>query len=201
MKLSKHFHAAVAAIGITALSACADQVTDHNGNTRLSRPLTPGEITMAQEIFGNQIDYSAVQIARFNSNRSKAFNGLIRFSGNAYSNDFSQDPNMRKKEVFIHEMAHMWQEQLGIDVVDSAIGLWFRNGGQYDNSLYHYTKRDIPNFARLNIEQQAHIIENYYSWREYVNNSNKDYACDEIETYEQTLKRFLPHLQTPEICQ
>lgn len=81
-------------------------------------------------------------------------NGNIYFApGNAdYVDDFSQ-ANIHAKATFIHELAHVWQHQNGINVI--ARGVINRN--------YDYLPLTInSDFNDFGIEQQAQIIRDYF---------------------------------------
>lgn len=126
-----------------------------------SRPLTTGEISLARSVFCHGIDYSRVEIHHGSyfpfdlqsEQVAMAPNGSIYFMTELYRDDFfHEDP--RGKHLFIHEMAHVWQYQMGMNVrmrgLVSAIV-------SYKYSSPHYkTLRDYS------LEQQASIIADYY---------------------------------------
>lgn len=125
-----------------------------------SRSLTDGEIALAKSVYQSEIAYEKVLI--FNEkwaffqprDRAMAPNGNIYFAeGNTqYSSDFS-NADIHAQATFIHELAHVWQHQNGINVI--ARGAINRN---YD---YLPLKIDAK-FEDFGIEQQAQIIRDYF---------------------------------------
>lgn len=134
-----------------------------------SRQLTPGEIELARGVFGNSIDYSKVRV--FNRGWMGVFgnsgdmvtpNGNIYVAGDkARSEDFSRQDEGGQL-MFIHEMTHVWQFQHGRAVRWDALKGWISSGFNY-NSTYAYDIADVKDFKDLNIEQQAHMVEDYLS--------------------------------------
>lgn len=125
-----------------------------------SRSLTDGEIALAQTVYKSEIKYEKVMI--FNEkwaffqprDRAMAPNGNIYFApGNTeYSFDFSS-ADIHAKATFIHELAHVWQHQNGVNVI--AKGAINRN--------YDYLPLTIDSrFENFGIEQQAQIIRDYF---------------------------------------
>lgn len=125
------------------------------------RSLTSGEIVLATTVFKKEISYEKVKI--FNSkwtlfqstNRAMAPNGNIYYpEGNSdYSVDFSKSSNIHSKATFIHELAHVWQHQKGVNVI-------LKGAFQRD---YDYLPLTIKTkFDDLGIEQQAQLIRDYY---------------------------------------
>lgn len=124
---------------------------------RTKRPLTSGEIEIAQSIFGDAIDYSKVRLVRGKwwpfhpPGAAMAPMGAIWFhpNGGGWSDDFSSEP-LGRQAFFIHEMTHVWQAQ--------------RSGRFYLPLMRHpfcrYTYRLKPGkpFAQYGIEQQAEIV-------------------------------------------
>ncbi|MBI1326716.1 MAG: hypothetical protein GC136_03640 [Alphaproteobacteria bacterium] len=128
------------------------------------RTLTEGEIEMARETFGDQIDYENVLI--FNrpyfafispatGGSAMSPNGNIYVSNaEATRNDYSQS---NQQGMFIHEMSHVWQDQHGANLQMAALDLLLRRG-HYDAS-YYYIPDENPRFAEMNIEEQARLLE------------------------------------------
>lgn len=124
------------------------------------RPLTSGEIALGRSVFGDAIDYSRVRVHdckwRFfmPSHRPHAPNGHIYFplGTRCYASDFSH-AQLRDRATFIHELAHVWQHQKGMNVAARAVL----------NRSYEYGAvfRGLP-FARLGVEAQAKMIADYY---------------------------------------
>lgn len=126
------------------------------------RSMTAGEITLAKTVFKSEIDYDLPKVfnekwALFQpTDRAMAPNGNIYYAkGNAdYRADFSvAGVGVHAKATFIHELAHVWQHQNGVNVI--ARGIFERD---YDYlPLTTQTK-----FADLGIEEQAQLIRDYF---------------------------------------
>jgi hypothetical protein len=128
----------------------------------LGRNLTHGEIKLAQTVYQSVIKYEQVKI--FNEkwaffqpdNRAMAPNGNIYYSkvDPAYRKDFSvAGVHIDAKATFIHELAHVWQHQNGVNVI--ARGTFERD--------YNYLPLDEDtDFYNFNIEQQGQIIRDYF---------------------------------------
>ena len=143
--------------GLTALGRAAfDSPTSRESGTtpRVSRKLTAAEVDLAKSIFGSEIDYSQTGVtygkwAFFQpSGREMTPQGIIFTGGPEVSDYTSYQP-----DTFIHEMAHVWQYQKGINVVAQ---------GLYRNYNYSFSKLGTMPFSRYGVEQQASIIEHYY---------------------------------------
>jgi hypothetical protein len=126
------------------------------------RSMTAGEQTLATTVYKNQIDYSKVTIynekwAFFQpTNRAMSPNGNIYYpQGNTdYSSDFSAaGVTIHQKATFIHELAHVWQHQHGVNVI--ARGIFQRD---YD----YLPLTTATNFNDLGLEEQAQLIRDYY---------------------------------------
>lgn len=120
-----------------------------------SRPLTPGEIALAQTVFGAAIDYARVRVAA----RKWAFfqprgtvmapHGTIHFHprGGLYRDDFAP-ADLSLQGLFIHEMVHVWQHQQGI----------FLPLRRHPFCRYRYRYAPGRPFGRYGIEQQAELV-------------------------------------------
>lgn len=128
------------------------------------RPLSSGEITLAQTIFGVEIDYKTVTIKRrkwafFQPKRvTMAPRGHIHFhpDGSAYCEDFALAPLSRQAH-FIHEMTHVWQTQ--------TRGDWYLVLNRMPWATYDYTLKPGWPLAKYGIEQQARIVEHAFLLR------------------------------------
>ena len=122
-----------------------------------TRALTPGEVALAQGVFGNAIDLARVTIRRrkwFPLQPKKvtmAPRGHIHFHpfGDAYCEDFSTAP-LPAQGLLIHELVHVWQVQ--------KRGGWFLITRRLPFSRYHYAIRPGWTLERYGIEQQAEIV-------------------------------------------
>jgi len=78
------------------------------------RPLTSGEIRLAQDLFADAIQYSAVRVydrgfAFLNAIGDMSYAGHLYFP-TRYREDFSQTA-LPEQRLFIHELVHVWQYQ------------------------------------------------------------------------------------------
>lgn len=142
-----------------------------------TRRLTPGEIEMAQTIFGKNIDYTEVRInkgikllpgqesiSKFLGqhnigDRAHAKGSNIYYPPGQYSEDFSKSGS---QHTFIHEMTHVWQHQ------QNPVGSFVKNiasfaakGFEYDR-LYSYKIDPDKKFSDYNHEQQAQMAADYF---------------------------------------
>src|SRR5438309_4705461 len=122
-----------------------------------SRPLTPGEVEMAQSIFGGAIDPGRVRLIEgkwwpLQPRRSAmAPMGDIWFhpDGGGWSDDFASEP-LATQGYFIHEMTHVWQAQKG--------GRFYLPLMRHPFCRYGYALAPEKPFHRYGIEQQAEIV-------------------------------------------
>ncbi len=121
------------------------------------RSLTSGEIAMARTIFGDAIDYAAVQVRRrkwafFQPRRVvMAPMGHLHFHphGSAYADDFAAAP-LAAGGLFIHELVHVWQAQ--------RRGRWYLVLMRHPFTRYGYVLRPGWGLERYGLEQQAEIV-------------------------------------------
>lgn len=141
------------------------------GTGQSTRPLTSGEISLAQTIYGGNIDYtkSGVNYGKFiffqPKGREMTPNGVI-YTGGVTIADYSvagsrpaqyKDPKIEfgdQKAVFIHEMCHVWQYQHGKDVELRA--------ALYRNYAYADVNFGTKSFDTYGMEQEAEMVQDYY---------------------------------------
>ncbi len=137
------------------------------------RALTTGEIDMARLVFANSIDYTDVYIHNDeflpfglqDDNTVMTTNGEIYFPKGLYRDDFSiatgADAGLR--HLFMHEMVHVWQHQLGYSVAIKGALLhpWCKLTGC---DPYNYVLDNSKTLSDYNMEQQGDIIADYYSY-------------------------------------
>lgn len=200
--LQKYFRSAVAATGISLLSSCAVTNGFMPFDGDVDRDLTDEEIALAQEIFGDHIDYSEIKVTQTRAKYNRAFHNRLRITADSYSDNYGLDESLTKRKVFIHELTHIWQEQEGKSVVARAIGLLITNWFNYANA-YKFEHNDVPNFSNLNIEQQADIVERYYAMRETNKalNGADPYNCPAVDFYESPLTDIFHSLKPEPLCQ
>jgi hypothetical protein len=157
-----------------------------------SRPLTEAEIAMASLLFGDAIDYSRVRIhgRRYMPFQPKNCcmtpNGSMYFHRSCFLPDYTRaDPGA--VHWFMHEMAHVWQHQLGYPV---RLRGAFRVGLSYD-----YTLREDALLSDYNMEAQGDLLADYF----VLNYLNKPQAMrqqryrDAGALYRRVLAAFLAH--------
>lgn len=127
---------------------------------RLTRGLTPREIEMASLLFGGAIEYERVRI---HARRYMPFqpknccmtpNGSMYFHRSCFLPDYTAgDPPTI--HWFMHEMAHVWQHQLGYPVkLRGAIRIGLP---------YHYELCDGATLADYNMEAQGDLLADYFA--------------------------------------
>lgn len=176
-KLTKIF--AVASLAV--LAGCAARVPEGQPGHD-TRGLTDGEIAMAQEIFGDQMDYKRIGVISHNANHNMALNRLVRMTPRSYAPDYSKEPSIYKRKSFMHELTHQWQEQHGVNLAQSALSLFFRHDGQYDRA-YNYRLEDVRDFKKLSIEQQGALVEDYFMARHTIYPLTQADTCARIDAY------------------
>jgi hypothetical protein len=133
-----------------------------------SRNLTPGEIELARGIFGNSIDYSKVRVHHDFGNAGEWFvndrQNTMTPNGEIYSMDqYTDDYSKKDPSTFIHEMTHVWQFQNHVlDPQMAALSQFVSNGGNY-HAAYAYKADPSREFTSYNLEQQASMVQDYYS--------------------------------------
>lgn len=130
------------------------------------RALTPGEIALAQRLFGPSICYDKVGITagKFMPFQPKgtamAPDGNLYMYG-CYHEDYSTQPPLTQSH-FIHEMVHVWQKQNGVlDPIASALKLSLTYRFNY-NAAYEYALDATRDLTSYNMEQQATIVQDYF---------------------------------------
>jgi len=124
-----------------------------------TRKLNDAEINIARQVFGTNLDYEVIRIddaARFGTKKIAA--AYVSFNTINYNKKI-------KKEIFVHELVHIWQYQhFGSIYIARAIKAQFSKAG-YDyggvSHLYHQMLKG-GKLIDFNFEQQADIIEDYY---------------------------------------
>jgi hypothetical protein len=121
------------------------------------RRLTAGERTLAHEMFGAAINPARVRILAIPAwNRAfVAGPGLIVWPRRSLAADFAAAP-LHLQAAFVHELTHVWQAQNGVGLLRAKL----RAGD--GAAAYAYDLDLQPDFARLNIEQQAMVVEHAF---------------------------------------
>jgi len=130
------------------------------------RSLTPGEIAMAKTVFKDAVDYRKVKVHHGGwwlffgfQNTAVTPNGEMYFpeSTEYYRDDFSKTESGRYRALFMHEMTHVWQYQLGYPVKRAGMTVTSRGA-----EAYEYVLTESRVLADYNMEQQGEIISDYY---------------------------------------
>lgn len=121
------------------------------------RSLTPGEQTLASEVFGGGLDAARVRLLTIPV-WSRAFVAgprLMVWPHRSAPADFSAAP-LGLQATFVHELTHVWQAQRG-----TFLPLAKLKAGD-SAAAYAYDLEGLADFAALNIEQQASVVEHAF---------------------------------------
>ncbi|MBE0442254.1 MAG: hypothetical protein ACTH7W_03210 [Psychrobacter sp.] len=133
-------------------------------------------------MFQDSVDYDVVLICKGGifhdvTGNARTLGNEITLPTKSYDRykDFSVSPATQgKKNWFIHEMAHVWQYQLGYDTSLAGACIFMRgdyfgddakhNGNPVNKPMAYdlHIIKDDKDFPNYNIEQQAEIIAHYY---------------------------------------
>jgi len=121
-------------------------------------------VALARSIFGDAIDYGAVQIRRRTfmplqpRGTTMAPRGHLHFHPEArhYCDDFAA-ASLSLQGHFIHEMVHVWQAQ--------RHGSWFLLLRRHPWCRYAYTLKPGWKLEQYGIEQQAEIVRHAFLLR------------------------------------
>lgn len=157
---------------------------------RGSRTLTAPEIAMAASLFGDSIDYARVRIhpRRYMPLQPKNCcmtpNGSMYFHRSCFLPDYSRaDPPA--VHWFIHEMAHVWQHQLGY-----AVRL---RGAVRVRLSYGYDLAPNKTLADYNMEAQGDLLADYFALKHLGSPAvvRQQRYAGSLSLYEEVLKGFL----------
>ncbi len=159
-------------------------------NFRHSRPLTAGEIELASLLFHDAIDYRRVRIhaRRYMpfqpSNCAMTPNGHLYFHASCFLDDYAQ-ATAASQHWFIHEMAHVWQHQLGY-----AVRL---RGAVRIGLPYNYDLAPGKKLADFNMEAQGDLLADYFALRHLGSSAcmRQTRYAGSLPLYEQVLAGFL----------
>lgn len=126
------------------------------------RGLTEHEVREARKVFGDLIDYSLPRIVRKKFYWFQGRDWIIAPNGHIYwpnaSDDLVVDAGGRWLHTFIHEMAHVYQHQQGMDVIARGLvvqSLRLLTWGKFDP--YDVAYEPGKPFVAYNIEQQGEL--------------------------------------------
>lgn len=132
-----------------------------------TRSLTPGEIAMAREMFGDALNCAPVRLW------AQPFGfGRVFVAGRWFGRDWivwpkpsllpdyaAPDVPVAKAAILIHELVHVWQAQQGVNLAFAKL----KAGDGPD--CYAYEIGEATVWDLLNIEQQAMAVEDEFRRR------------------------------------
>ena len=131
-----------------------------------SRSLTSGEVSLAREIYADSVDYDRVRIHYRNFVFWQGARYIITPNGHIYLgrslrelSDFSA-ASLAMQGLFIHEMAHVWQYQHGINVLMRGALEQVRHFCGFNQ--YRYQLEVGKALGSYKLEQQAEILRHYF---------------------------------------
>jgi hypothetical protein len=154
------------------------------------RPLTVGETALASLLFRDAIDYKRVRI---HARRYMPFqpnnccmtpNGSMYFHRSCFLDDYAQ-ASATNQHWFIHELAHVWQFQLGY-----AVRL---RGAVRVGLSYGYELVPGKTLADYNMEAQGDLLADYFALK-HLNSSasmRQHRYAGSLSLYEEVLAGFL----------
>ena len=121
------------------------------------RRLTPAERDLAWEVFGDAVDANRVRILAIPlwPRAFVAGPSLIVWPARGLPADFGQ-ARLRAQATLVHELTHVWQAQNGVRLILAKL----RAGDSA--AAYAYDLAADTDFAALNIEQQAMVVEHAF---------------------------------------
>ncbi|GJG96185.1 hypothetical protein [Cupriavidus pauculus] len=130
------------------------------------RPLSPGELHLARSVFADTIDYARVRIHHRNFVFWQGANYIITPNGHIYLGrnlrqltDFSAT-NLALQGLFIHEMAHVWQYQRGVNVLLRGAAEQARHFLGFNQ--YRYRLQAGKPLTAYKLEQQGDILRDFF---------------------------------------
>ena len=155
---------------------------------------------LAKKVFKDSINYNNTKIVRGKllgmpntSNNAMTPFGNIHFPEVIYDtiSDFSKG-SVDDQVWYIHEMAHVWQRTMGVNVAACGIKIALTGGyhfwNAYDYSLSSQNKQ--AKFSQFNIEQQASMIAEYFSIH-HLNHNPKKLTDREKDVLTHILRQFI----------
>lgn len=126
------------------------------------RVLTAGEVALAREVFGDSLDPGPIRLVAAPWPFNRAFvpgrwfgRDWIVWPSHVLAADLSTAP-VGLQALMIHELTHVWQAQHGVNLLLAKL----RAGDS--RASYAYPVVDSCDWDRLNIEQQAMVVEHRF---------------------------------------
>ncbi|MFC7379565.1 hypothetical protein [Brevundimonas sp. GCM10030266] len=124
------------------------------------RPLTPGEVALGREAFGDGLDYGAIRLLASPFNRAFVAGcwfgrDWIIWPKRSLPDDVS-GAALGLQALLIHELTHVWQARQGVNLLLAKI----RAGDSA--ASYAYPLVVDCRWEQLNIEQQATLVEHRF---------------------------------------
>ena len=141
-----------------------DQTHDIKLQPGQSRHFTNGEIALGKTVYPD-IDYSKPEICRCKayffqpSDRAMSPDGGMYFnpSDQGYYDDFSQAP-IQAQHTFIHELGHIYQNQVEDENVRTAV---------FNRNYNYWPLAPGKTFSQYGLEQQAEMVADYFMLKRF----------------------------------
>jgi len=149
--------------------------------------MTPGEKEMAQSIYGNSIDYSKVDIKGGGiftiGGYARVIGNTIYFPSENYQEDFSK-ASLGLRAFSIHEIMHIYQHQK--DPTYKLLAVLLEH--LLNKDPYLYVLDENKKLSDYKFEQQAKIVQDYYTIKEqYGKNPTKEQQ-EELNKYRKIIE-------------
>lgn len=160
-----------------------------------ARGLTAGEISMLKIVFKDAINYANVMVCNYEflpfgwqpDDTAMTPNGHVYYSKVEFKEDFSlPSVGAAELQVFIHEMVHVWQHQLGYPVM--------LRGMDRITLKYKYQLAPDRTLSDYDMEQQGDLLADYWA---FVRGNGKPYKLNakhhinDFELYKKVLAGFI----------
>ncbi|MDQ8029840.1 MAG: hypothetical protein REJ23_14030 [Brevundimonas sp.] len=124
------------------------------------RSLTPGEVTLGREAFGDSLAYDAIRLLASPFNRAFVAGCWFRrdwivWPKRSLPEDVSE-ASLGLQALLIHELTHVWQARRGVNLLLAKI----RAGDS--PASYAYPLAADCRWEQMNIEQQATLVEHRF---------------------------------------
>ena len=126
------------------------------------RGLTPAEVGLAREAFGDALDYDVIRVLAAPWPVVRAFvpgrwfgRDWIVWPAQSLPADIAAAP-LQAQATLIHELTHVWQAARGVNLLTGKL-----KAGDRPES-YRYPPDMDCTWDRLNIEQQAMVVEHRF---------------------------------------